>query len=145
MKINGLKVVDVRKKLAIAITPKDINAAKKTGRKDPGACAAALAAMRQLHVTEAKVQIGRTYIMRGKKWERYFTPDALRSEIVAFDRGGDFEPGIYTLRPLGGTSQALGANSGSNTNRTTNKSTHTKRKNHITMAVRAIEGVNKRA
>lgn len=97
MKINGIEVVDARKKVKIEITPSDI---KKGSTKDAAACAAALSCMRQLSATEARVHLGRTYVKQDKKWVRYNTGYALRSEIVAFDRGGAFEPGIYVLSPI---------------------------------------------
>jgi hypothetical protein len=97
MEINGAKVVDATKPLTIEILPKDI---QKGNNKDPGACAAAQACLRQLHATAARVHIGRTYLMIDKKWLRFNTPRSLRSEIIAFDRGGAFAPGEYTLKPL---------------------------------------------
>lgn len=97
MKINGQTVLDATKKVKIHITAGDV---KKGSTKDPGACAAALACMRELNATQARVHVGRTYLKINDKWVRYHTPAALRTEIVAFDRGGKFEPGEYTLSPM---------------------------------------------
>lgn len=94
MKINGLPVVDATKPVTIEITKGDV---RKGATKDPAACAAALACMRKFHADAARVHLGRTYLKMGKKWVRFHTSDALRIEIVAFDRGGTFEPGRYTL------------------------------------------------
>lgn len=98
MEIAGLPVKDLMKKIKIVITKDDC---KKGATKDPGACAAALACMRQVGgCTAARIHISRTYLKVGDKWVRCQTPAALRSEIIAFDRGGTFEPGEYELRPL---------------------------------------------
>ena len=94
MKINGLDVKNSRRAAVLHITATDI----KRGRvKDPTGCAAAVCARRQLGATEARVHVGRTYLRFNGHWKRYMTSPALRSEIVAFDRGGKFEPGDYTL------------------------------------------------
>jgi hypothetical protein len=97
MKIADFPVVDSSKKLTITITPKDV---AKGNTKDPAACAAAQACMRQTGATEARVHLGRTYLKMEKKWVRFNTPEALRSEIISFDRGHEFQPGDYTLRPM---------------------------------------------
>lgn len=118
MEIAGLKVVDARKPLTIKITPHDV---AKGNNKDPGGCAAALAVKRTTKCMEARVHIGRTYIKTkteaGKEvWTRYYTPKALRTEIVAFDRGAAFDPGEYRLIPMP-PAQRLGRGVGSNTSR----------------------------
>lgn len=99
MKINGLPVVDATKPLNLVITKRDVSLG---ATKDPGACAAARSLCRLPEIDEARVHLGRTYIKSGKKWIRYETPKAVRTEIVAFDRGGSFEPGEYifgAIRP----------------------------------------------
>jgi hypothetical protein len=98
MRINGLKVVDPKSKVTLHITKADIT---KGNTKDPAACAAARCIMREIpECVEARVHLGRTYIKTKEKWLRYQTPESLRSEIIAFDRGGVFEPGVYELRPM---------------------------------------------
>lgn len=97
MEINGKKVVDAKKSAKIVITAKDTKAA---ANKNPSSCAAALAAKRDIpECLSARVHIGRVYIEQKDKWVRYYTPDALRTEIIAFDRGGSFQPGKYELKP----------------------------------------------
>ncbi len=97
MEIAGKKVVDAKKSAKIHITPHD---AKVGDNKNPSGCAAALAAKRDIEgCLSARVHIGRVYIEEPKRWVRYFTPDALRTEIIAFDRGGSFAPGEYELKP----------------------------------------------
>ena len=97
MEINGKKVIDATRKATIHITQTDT---VKGATKDPGACAAARAAKRDIaDCLSARVHIGRVYVEHKDKWVRYFTPDALRTEIIAFDRGGTFQAGTYDLKP----------------------------------------------
>jgi hypothetical protein len=97
MEIAGKKVVDAKRSAKILITKRDVVAGDN---KNPSSCAAALAAKRDVpECLSARVHIGRVYIEHKDKWVRYFTPEALRTEIVAFDRGGSFQPGEYVLRP----------------------------------------------
>lgn len=97
MKINGLPVVDTDQKLPLQITKRDCSIGSL---KEPSSCAAARAICRQPGIKEARVHISRVYVQIGKRWIRYMTPDSLRSEIIAFDRGGKFQPGEYTLLPI---------------------------------------------
>jgi len=97
MTIDGLPVLDATKSETISITAADI---KKGRSKEPSKCAAAVACMRQFHVHEALIHRGRAYLRHKDHWLRYLVPAALRSEIVAVDRGGTFEPGQYTLHKI---------------------------------------------
>lgn len=138
MEINGSKVVDATKKIVLKITERDV---KKGNTKDPGACAAALACMRELpNCTEARVHLGRTYVKTGRNWTRFQTPHSLRSEIVAFDRGGEFAPGEYTLSPLQPTKKASGKRQGTSTPK--KKPSKPRAKYHTISGVRA-HGANK--
>ena len=99
MEIAGKKVVDARRPVKIVITERD---ARIGGNKNPSGCAAALAAKRDIpECISARVHIGRVYIEQKDKWVRFMTPDSLRSEIIAFDRGGSFQPGEYELKAPG--------------------------------------------
>lgn len=114
MEINGKKVVDATKPIAIHITKRDTTGGDN---KNPSSCAAALAVKRDIpECVNARVHIGRIYVETPKQWVRYNTPDALRTEIIAFDRGGSFAPGEYKLQ----VPEKRKA-SGSNTNRNTGK------------------------
>jgi ribosomal protein L16/L10AE len=97
MKIDGLKVVDAVKPMILKITNDDC---AKGNKKKAGSCAAARALCRSAKVEEARVHIGRVYVKAEGKWTRYMPSPALRSEIIAFDRGGKFEPGEYKLAAL---------------------------------------------
>jgi hypothetical protein len=130
MRINGEKVVDATKPLKLTITDRDVSLGNT---KDPGACAAARACMRETHATAARVHVGRTYLKIGEKWVRFNTGAALRSEIVAFDRGGKFEPGEYKLSPPQPSHRASGKRQGTTPTRRTGKK---RAKPHIMTGVR---------
>ena len=97
MEIGGIKVKDARKSVIIIITPKDV---KLGANKNPSSCAAALACKRQLHATDARIHLARAYLKISGEWHRYRTSRSLRSEIIAFDRGGVFTPREYTLKTI---------------------------------------------
>jgi hypothetical protein len=97
MKIQGMPVEDANDKLEIAINKTDIRLGAK---KDSNSCAAARALCRQHHAEAAMVHFSRAYIKKNGKWLRYSVPTALRNEVLAFDRGGAFEPGEYVLAPV---------------------------------------------
>jgi hypothetical protein len=109
MKIAGMEVQNATKPVTIVITKGDV---AKGATKDPAACAAARACVRDLHASEARVHVGRTYVKIDNKWIRYNTGPALRTEVVAFDRGGAFEPGKYTLVPVPPSHRANGKRQG---------------------------------
>lgn len=94
--IEGLPVLDAKQSVTLTITPNDV---AKADIKDPSNCAAARACARQLH-TEARVHLSRVYIKHRDHWTRFQTPLALRQELIAFDRGGTFAPGVYELEPV---------------------------------------------
>jgi hypothetical protein len=104
MEINGKPVVDGKKKWWLSIYDVDIT----TGRnKDPGNCAAARAILREhSEIRSVRVHIGRVFVELDKVWERYQTPHSLRSEIVAFDRGGSFMPGVHKILPVAPSTKA---------------------------------------
>lgn len=93
--IDGKPVIDARRPIKLHITPKDIAHADP---KHPESCAAARALMREQHCKEVRIHLGRVYVRSNdSNWQRYITPKNLRSEIIAFDRGGAFEPGEFIL------------------------------------------------
>lgn len=133
--IDGLRVVDSKKTLVLHITNKDIKGGKL---KSPAGCAAAIACLRQLKATEARVHVSRTYVRHNGKWERYLTPQSLRSEIIAFDRGGKFEPGNYTLSRIPPSRKG-------DTSRDTHKKRprgKKRRKYHVMTGIRPIVGTS---
>lgn len=92
---EGRKMVDATAPLTIRITPRDINNSKV---RSPDDCAIAKACRRILH-TEVKVHLSRTYVLDKEKgvWVRFKTPQRAARELIAYDRGGSFAPGDYTL------------------------------------------------
>lgn len=137
MKIGDAKVVDAVEKLPIRITAADV---RRGATKNASACAAAQAICRSGGFTEARVHAARTYVKdpSGKKWFRFVTPPALRNEIIAFDRGGTFEPGEYELIPIQ-PSQSIGARASRKGYESKKKGTTSspKRKNHVTTGMRS--------
>jgi hypothetical protein len=97
MKIQGTDVEDADEGLDIVITKNDV---RLGSLKNSKSCAAARALCRQEHCEAAFVHFSRAYIKKDGKWKRYAVPPALRNEILAFDRGGTFEPGEYRLYPV---------------------------------------------
>jgi hypothetical protein len=97
MKIAGVQVQDAKAPLTVEVTREDI---KGASTKKPEACAVARAIVRETGAEAARVHLSRTYVKRNGSWRRYYTPNDVRSEVVAFDRGGKFEPGAYALMPM---------------------------------------------
>lgn len=88
--IDGLPVLDAKRAIKLTVSSADI---RKGDLKRPDDCAFARACRRELHVKEARVHLGRIYLRTNDtNWLRYQTPRALRSEIIAFDRGGVVSP-----------------------------------------------------
>ena len=94
MKLNGLPVFDATEPLPFSVTNRDIN---RGGTKEPDSCAIALACKRKTHCKDVRIHLSYSYLLEGDHWVRYRTPACISREIVAFDRGGSFDPGEYTL------------------------------------------------
>ncbi len=136
MKIAGTKVEDASEPLTIMITKSDV---RSGSTKKATSCAAAKALCRQEHCDEARVHFSRAYIRRGEKWIRFSVPPSLRSEIVAFDRGGEFAPGEYRLTPLQPIARLGARKHPADTRGKRSHKNHGKRKRpyHIATGVRA--------
>jgi hypothetical protein len=108
--IDGLPIIDGKKAIKLTITPNDI---AKADRKESADCAVARACRRELHAKEVRVHLTRVFVrMNEGNWQRFATPPAMRSEIIAFDRGGSFEPGEFVLSPPVGRDKATGKRQG---------------------------------
>jgi hypothetical protein len=93
--IDNLPVQDARKPMVLTITKADC---KNGDPKHPNSCAVARSLQREFRAKEVRVHLARVYIKTSPdKWTRYIVPKSLRSEIIAFDRGGEFAPGEYYL------------------------------------------------
>lgn len=94
--LDGLPVTDAKHPLELHIKARDCD---NGDPKRPETCAAARAIRREYGAIDVKVHLSRVYVRQNKgNWMRYFTPEPLQREIVAFDRNGTFEPGVYTLQ-----------------------------------------------
>lgn len=92
---SKLPIINAKKPLTVHVLAGDI---KKADVKEPQNCAVALACKRELGAQEVHVHLGRVYIRSNESnWVRYGTPKSMRAEIIAFDRGGVFEPGTFRL------------------------------------------------
>ena len=95
LEIDGLPVKDAKKNIRLEVMREDIISARK---KDSNCCAVAKACKRLEGVKGVKVHLSRLYLNTdGKCYTRYIVSGAMRSEIIAFDRGGKFMPGMYSL------------------------------------------------
>lgn len=111
-------IKDANKPLQLKITTRDVNAAR---RKQNNLCAAARCLLRMEGVDEAIVNKTRTLIRKGSIWTRYVTPISLQMELVAFDRGGRFEPGEHFLLPVPHYERPTGKRQGSNKDKKTGR------------------------
>lgn len=96
--IDGLPVVDAKEPIKLSVIKADI---EKADTKEPANCAVARACRRELRAKEVRVHLSRVYVKTNKgNWMRFKTPPAMRAEIIAFDRGGTFEEGNFTLQVI---------------------------------------------
>jgi len=108
------EVADAKKSLRIEVTSDDVGSAV---RKDQTHCAIALACMRGNGVKPMGVIATRSrlYVVDKKGLAlRYILPENALREIVSFDRGAQFTPGVYTMAPPS-ESQTLGGYKGPRT------------------------------
>lgn len=90
-----LPVIDAKRAMKLHVGEREL---AKANRKAPNSCALAEACMKKEGVKEVRIHLSRAYVRTDdKKWNRFLVSRALRTEIVAFDRGGKFAPGDYTL------------------------------------------------
>ena len=94
MKLDGLPVIDAKEPIEFTVTRRDIN---RGGLQAPDSCAMALACKREHHSKDVRIHIHYSYVLEKDHWLRYRTPGCVVREIIAFDRGGSFDPGEYQL------------------------------------------------
>lgn len=139
MKLSGAAVADAEAPLPLKITKADV---RQGALKNATSCAAARA-LCNAGFTEARVHVARTYVKTKKgNWLRYSTPPALRAEIIAFDRGGTFEPGEYQLSPLQPSERVearakMGGRGRKYRKTKEDRIDRPKRKNHVTTGIRS--------
>jgi hypothetical protein len=105
MKIDGIEVVDSKEDTCLPVTEQDVAISlKKRGKQNCWACAAQTRAEQMPGVLAAAINLSISYLLKGKgknlKWYRYVTSDALRTEIVSYDRSDIFAPGDYWLKAV---------------------------------------------
>jgi hypothetical protein len=92
------KVIDGKQNLEIEVLSKDANAQ----RLDHEQCAIAKACKRAYQADGVIVSRTMCYMIKGDLAVRFMLPASITREIVAFDRGAQFVPGIYHLvSPIG--------------------------------------------
>lgn len=87
-------VEDATDAIEIEVTKAD--AASKAVRNHQ-ACAMAVACKRKFHLQDIIISRSVAYLIRRNVATRYILPEHVSREVVAFDRGGSFAPGTYTL------------------------------------------------
>lgn len=95
------KVADGTKPVRVEITEEDCQSGK---RSDPESCAMARACRRELGCDGILVWASVAWIIKGNTAVKYMVPASLSREIAIFDRGAEFMPGVYHLRPVSRTS-----------------------------------------
>ncbi len=131
LRIDGLPIINARAPITLTVNDKDIEGGDI---KKPDQCAFARCCRRAAHAKEVRVHLGRVYIRTNNtNWVRFITPPSLRTEIIAFDRGGEFAPGSYTL-PAPSKAKRTGKRQGSN--KSTPRAGKKRRKPHIVTNVR---------
>jgi hypothetical protein len=132
MKINGLPVFDAKEPISFSVTKRDID---RGGIKEPDSCAIALACRREFRSRDVRIHLTYSYLLEKDHWIRYRTPNCISREIIAFDRGGTFEPGEYTLL-VPYKSDRIGVHAGLRRHGRYNKRIPLKNPIHITANVR---------
>lgn len=89
------KVNDAAKDEVVSVLASDV---KKSVRKDHNRCAMAEALKRQDNAKAVIVSASLAYVIKHNTATRYKLPEAIRKEIVSFDRNGVFEPGDYLMK-----------------------------------------------
>lgn len=108
--VKHLPIIDAKRPVTLVITKRDVTTADT---KEPAHCVVAKACKRMMNAAEVRVHLSRTYVRANEgNWTRFFTPRSLRQEIIAFDRGGKFEPGQYQLGVIPKAKQSTGKRQG---------------------------------
>lgn len=85
------------KSIVVSVSSKDCALGKKLESSE---CALAKAVKRQYKADGAVIAMHNSYIIRGTHAIRFHTSEAVKREIVSFDRHNDFAPGDYKLSPV---------------------------------------------
>src|SRR5579862_680771 len=88
------KVVDAKRAVTIEVTKKDSATGK---RRSHETCAMAVACEKMFKADGVVISRSNAYIIKKDKAIKFAIPQSVSREIVSFDRGAGFEPGIYQL------------------------------------------------
>lgn len=93
--VNGLQCIDATEPLTFIVTKNDVALAS---RKDHANCAIARSLMKQTG-SDVLICRSRVYVKQTHQdvWVRYISKSSMREQLIAFDQGGTFEEGEYSL------------------------------------------------
>lgn len=129
------EVVDATQPALIEVTACDAN---PRAVKNHEACALAVACKRAFKVDGVIIARSIAYLVKGKKARRFQLPPATTREIVSFDRGAGFAPGVYILSAVT-RAKRLGARTGSSRDKSTGNG-KPKPFRHVTANIRTVLG-----
>lgn len=136
--IDGRPIIDAAKPVTLEILDRDI---AKADRKEPLDCVVARACRRDLGAKEVRVHLTRIYVrFSDGSWQRFVTPKRMRTDIIAFDRGGSFPPGSFVLVPPPLSQKLTGKREGSKNDKFNHASKNPNRKKRV-RAFRVTEDV----
>ena len=134
------KVIDAKQNLEIEVTAGDGNASKRRSHEE---CAMAKACKRAYHADGVIVSRTMAYLIKDTLAVRFTLPPSVTREIVAFDRGGSFGPGVYHLSVPSTSDRAeyYQKKNKARINKDGSTGQSTKRPNyHITQGIRSVLG-----
>lgn len=119
------------------------NDAKLRGKKKHDECALAEACKRSFAVDGVIISRSMAYLVKGKKAVRFKLPDSVSREIVSFDRGAGFQPGVYALEAIPPSSRMDYRAKRDDLRDDRDRTNKGKAKRHITTNVRSVLGGQK--
>lgn len=129
------EVVDANRPAKIEVMARDAN---PRAAKNHEACALAQACKRQLRLDGVIISRSTAYLIKGRKARRFRMTTAASREVVSFDRGSGFAPGVYVLGAICPNAR-LGTRQGSSRDRHTGAGPN-KQFRHLTANVRTVLG-----
>ena len=132
------KIKDATRAVTIEVTKSDVRSSQTKSHRT---CAIATACKRMLHLDGVVISRAIAYLIKDGVATRYRVSDAAAREVIAFDRGGSFEPGEYRLVKPDHTI-ALGVERGTEPRPKDKRKKHDTPR-HITTNIRAALGGTK--
>lgn len=131
------EVVDALRPAKIEVVARDAN---PRAAKNHEACALAVACKRQMNLDGVIISRSIAYLVKGKKARRFQLPPGTAREVVSFDRGAGFAPGVYLLSAVT-PNKKMGTRQGSD--QRTPGNGKPKQFRHLTANVRTVLGGQK--